>query len=140
MDSVTRFFFMRFLPSEHVPQPPDSYPKAVSKIIQMARYSNSKSMNWRGPSRKIRLSNVALFPRDRFLRCGPPRGIESNSVAPRGIESCKVASPVVSHLSVWPTSGYRFFFFGPSRGTGSYGVAPPWDRLSCKLKNTSGPS
>jgi hypothetical protein len=48
-------FCLWFFPSEHVPQPPDSYPKAISNI----NLNSLKNLNFQS-----------------ILRCGPPQKID----------------------------------------------------------------
>jgi hypothetical protein len=117
-------FCTRFFKSKLVPQPPDSYPKAVSNInLNLPRYSNSKHIPWCGPAP----------PEDLILRCGPPWGIWSPGVAPPplGIQSsgmwpllrdcyehvCEVNPTWGSDSAMWPPPGVSNFPLWPL----------PWD-------------
>jgi hypothetical protein len=105
-------FCLWFFLSKHVLPSPDPYPKTVSNINSNSqRYSNLKSIPRCGPP-----------PRDRILRCGPPRGIQSSDVAPPG-KSFRMISAL--NPTVWPPPEDPILRCGPPRGIESYGVAPP---------------
>ncbi len=124
---------MRFVASKFVPQPPDSKPKAVSKInSNSSRYSNSKLIPCCAPppptGSNPRLwpprggSNPMVWPPpgDRILRCGLSRRIESYGVAP----------PAGSNSTVWPSSrdwgsGIGLSVVASSGGIRLFAVAPP---------------
>ncbi len=126
-----KIFCTRSFKSKLVPQPPDSYPEALSNI-NLPRYSTSKQIPRCGPPAP---------PEDLILRCGPPRGIWSPGVAPpagllrwtciwgkshgvapppRGIKSWGVAPPGGSDPTMWPPLGNQTFHCGPRRGIDSH--------------------
>ncbi len=106
-------FCMRFVASKFVPQPPDSYPKAVLNINSNSpRYSNSKLIPVVPPP--LAGSNPTVWPLlgDRILRCGPPP-----IIGDRG-----------SDFLLWPLPGDRTFRCSPSRGIRLSAMAPSGDR------------
>jgi hypothetical protein len=129
---------MQFFSSKQVSRPPDSYPKAVSNINSNSpRYSNSKLIPCCGPPWRIRSygvappagSNPTVWPclRDRILRCGPSRRIDSlGTKKGQGHgQGQGLGQGQGSDFPWWPLSGDRTFRSGPSRRIGLSAMAPP---------------
>ncbi len=108
-------FCTRFFESKLVPQPPDSYSKAVSNINSNSpRYSNSSQIPLCGPPWRIWSYNVA--PPVGSLRWTCMWG-KSHGVAPPGGSNPKVCPPP-------PPPGDPILRCGPSQGTELSAVAP----------------
>jgi hypothetical protein len=137
--TVSRDFLHTVFSIKHVSRPHDSYPKAVSNInTNLPRYSNLKLILCCGPPpedfRSYGVappvgSNPMVWPppRDRILRCGPSRKIDSLGTRKgqgqghgQGLEQGQG-----SDFLLWPLPGDWTFQCGPSRGIGLSDVAPP---------------
>jgi hypothetical protein len=133
-----RFFACSFFHQNTSPGPLIHTLKLFQNINSNSpRYLNSKLIPWCGPPRRIRSYNVAppagsnptmwSPPRDRILRCGPSRRI--NSIGTRKGQGHGQGQGLGqrqgSDFPLWPLPGDRAFRCGPSRGIGLSAVAPP---------------